>query len=319
MSELREKAERLLAQVQTVILGKEQEIREVFLALSAGGNVLLEDVPGVGKTTLALCLAQLIDLDYKRVQFTPDVMPSDLTGFSLYQPQEGKFVYQKGSLFCQLLLADEINRTLPKTQSALLEAMEEKKVTVDGITRELPTPFFVIATQNTKNSSGTMPLPESQMDRFIISESLGLPDYESELALALQTTETSRIAQAALSPCLSGEEMMEIQKEAQNVVLKEDVGRYLLDLITETRKTPYLEKSAGPRATIALVRMAKAAAWLKGRDYVRPFDVSEQFPYVVQHRIQESKAAQLDHKNKQQIIQNILASVKMPTIRGIGR
>ena len=315
MSELRDQVEVLLSQIQKVLLGKEQEIREVFLALAAGGNVLLEDIPGVGKTTLALCLAQLIDLDYKRVQFTPDVMPSDLTGFSVYRPQDGTFVYQKGSLFCQLLLADEINRTLPKTQSALLEAMEEKKVTVEGVTRALPSPFFVIATQNVKNSTGTMPLPESQMDRFIISESLGLPDYDSELKLAMETTEESRLAAQDLKPCLTGEQMLMIQKETQQIFVTEDVARYLLDLITATRKSPYLERGAGPRATIALMRMARAAAWLKEREYVRPFDVTEQFPYVVRHRIKESAAAQLEHKDKEQIIREILSEHKTPTIR----
>ena len=315
MSDLREHAQELLKQVGTVILGKEKEIEEVFLALAAGGNVLLEDIPGVGKTTLALCLAALINLDYKRVQFTPDVMPSDLTGFSIYNPQESRFIYQEGALFCQLLLADEINRALPKTQSALLEAMEEKKVTVDGVTRALPAPFFVIATQNLKNATGTFLLPESQMDRFIISESLGLPDYNSELALAMETTENSRFYDAQLSPCITAEEMIAIQKETQKVFLHESVGRYLLDLITETRNSPYLEGGAGPRATVSLVRMARAAAWLDGRDYVRPFDVAEQFSYVVRHRVTESAAAGLEHKNKDQILQEILAKVKMPTIR----
>ncbi|MCR5004924.1 MAG: MoxR family ATPase [Clostridiales bacterium] len=319
MSELRDHAEVLLSRIQEVILGKEQEVREVFLALAAGGNILLEDIPGVGKTTLALCLAKLIDLDYKRVQFTPDVMPSDLTGFSVYRPQDGTFVYQKGSLFCQLLLADEINRTLPKTQSALLEAMEEKKVTVEGVTRTLPTPFFVIATQNVKNATGTMPLPESQMDRFIISESLGLPDYDSELQLAMETTEENRLARLDLTPCITAEEMLMIQKEAQQIFVQEDVARYLLDLITATRNDPYLERGAGPRATIALMRMARAAAWLKGREYVRPFDVAEQFPYVVRHRIAESRIAQMDHKNKDQIIQEILDKIKTPTIRRSAR
>ncbi len=315
MSDLRAHAEELLRQVGTVILGKEEKIREVFLALAAGGNVLLEDDPGVGKTTLALCLAALISLDYKRVQFTPDIMPSDLTGFSLYQPQEGQFVYQEGSLFCQLLLADEINRALPMTQSALLEAMEEKKVTVEGVTRTLPAPFYVIATQNARNAAGTFPLPDSQMDRFIVSESLGLPDYESELSLALETTEKSRISEASLEPCMTAEQMLEVQKETQQIYIQEDVGRYLLDLITETRKSPYLEKGASPRATISLVRMARAAAWLKGREYVRAHDVAEQFPYVVRHRITESAAAKLEHKDKDQVIEEILSAVKMPTIR----
>ena len=315
MNDLRNKAERLLTEVQRVILGKEKETRQVFLALAAGGNVLLEDVPGVGKTTLALCLASLIDLDYRRVQFTPDVMPSDLTGFSMYHMQEGRFVYQEGSLFCQLLLADEINRALPKTQSALLEAMEEKKVTVEGTTRKLPEPFFVIATQNDRMQTGTFPLPESQMDRFMISESLGLPDYESELAIIMETTEHSRLEEAGLQPVLTGPEMVEIQKETQQVYVHETVARYLMDLVTAIRRNAYLEQGISPRGAIALVRMARAAAWLDGRDFVRPQDVYEQFPYVARHRITVNQAAQLERKNKEQILADILSSIKMPSIR----
>ena len=315
MAELHDKALDVLAQVQKVILGKEKEITEVFMAMLAGGHVLLEDVPGVGKTTLALSFARAMNLDFKRVQFTPDLMASDLTGFSLYRKEEERFVYQEGSLFCQILLADEINRALPKTQSALLEAMEERNVTVDGTTRLLPEPFLVIATQNPADSSGTAPLPESQMDRFIISESLGYPEFENELELAMQTTRKSRIDVVQPQPCLDAAEFLQMQQEVEQVFMQEDVGRYLVELITETRKNPYLEAGAGPRATIALVRMAKASAWMKGRDYVRPLDVAEQFPYVLKHRIRLGSAARLDHKDKDEILEDILTEVRSP-VRG---
>ena len=315
MAELHDKALDVLAQVQKVILGKEKEITEVFMAMLAGGHVLLEDVPGVGKTTLALSFARAMNLDFKRVQFTPDLMASDLTGFSLYRKEEERFVYQEGSLFCQILLADEINRALPKTQSALLEAMEERNVTVDGTTRLLPEPFLVIATQNPADSSGTAPLPESQMDRFIISESLGYPEFENELELAMQTTRKSRIDVVQPQPCLDASEFLQMQQEVEQVFMQEDVGRYLVKLITETRKNPYLETGAGPRATIAMVRMAKASAWMKGRDYVRPLDVAEQFPYVLKHRIRIGSAARLDHKDKDEILEDILTEVRSP-VRG---
>ena len=182
----------VLAQVNQVILGKREEIREVILAFLANGHVLLEDIPGVGKTTLALAFSRTMLLDYKRIQFTPDVLPSDLTGFSIYRREEEKFVYQPGSVFCNLLLADEINRTSPKTQSALLEVMEERKVTAEGVTREVPAPFLVIATQNPSGSSGTQSLPEAQVDRFMVNLSIGYPDFDSELAMAMGITDKSR-------------------------------------------------------------------------------------------------------------------------------
>lgn len=187
------KAEDVIEQVRQVILGKDSEIREVMLAFLAGGHILLEDIPGVGKTTLALAFSRAMSLNYRRIQFTPDVMPSDLTGFSIYRRETEQFVYQPGAVFCNLLLADEINRTSPKTQSALLEVMEERKVTVEGITREVPRPFLVIATRNPFGSAGMQPLPEAQMDRFMISMTLGYPDFESELAIAKSIGEKDRM------------------------------------------------------------------------------------------------------------------------------
>lgn len=230
----------VLEQVNQVILGKREEIREVMLAFLAKGHVLLEDIPGVGKTTLAVAFSRTMLLDYKRVQFTPDVLPSDLTGFSIYRREEEKFVYQPGSVFCNLLLADEINRTSPKTQSALLEVMEERKVTVEGVTREVPSPFQVIATQNPTGSAGTQHLPEAQVDRFMVNLSIGYPDFESELAMAMGITDRSRLE--GLRPVMNGEQLMNIQKEVSSVYISQAVCRYIVELIRASRENPRLER-----------------------------------------------------------------------------
>ena len=248
----------VLEQVNHVILGKSEEIKEIMTAFLADGHVLLEDIPGVGKTTLAVAFSKAMQLDYRRVQFTPDVLPSDLTGFSIYRREEEKFVYQEGSVFCNLLLADEINRTSPKTQSALLEVMEERKVTVDGVTREVPSPFLVIATQNPAGTTGTQYLPEAQVDRFMVCLSLGYPDYESELAMAkgIGPDEKYRMIQLVLT----GGMLQDMQKEIYQVYMKDSVYEYLLNLVRATRDHSAVARGASPRATIALVKMAKAAA-----------------------------------------------------------
>lgn len=246
-----ETVQKVLNQVNRVILGKEEEIREVMLAFLAKGHVILEDIPGVGKTTLAVAFSRTMLLDYKRVQFTPDVLPSDLTGFSIYRREEEKFVYQPGSIFCNLLLADEINRTSPKTQSALLEVMEERKVTVEGVTREVPSPLLVIATQNPSGSAGTQYLPEAQMDRFMVNLSIGYPDFESELAMAMGITDKNRLD--GLKPVMNGEQLLGIQKEVCGVYISEPVYRYIVGLVRTSRENPHLERGGSPRATIDLV------------------------------------------------------------------
>ncbi len=262
MRESQEKAAEVIRQVNQVILGKAEVVEEVFLAFLAGGHVLLEDIPGVGKTTLAMAFSRSLGLECRRVQFTPDVLPSDLTGFSIYRKEEEKFVFQPGSVFCNLLLADEINRTSPKTQSALLEVMEEHRVSTEGVTREVPEPFLVIATQNPSGTAGTQFLPEAQTDR--------------------------------LHPVIGKEEFLALQEEVQQVYLKEDVGRYLTGLIRATREHPALERGASPRATTALVKMAKAEAWMRGRDYVTPADVKKQFAPVTVHRIRRTAEARME-------------------------
>ena len=307
---LLENAKNVVNQVNRVILGKEKEVEEIMLAFLAGGHILLEDIPGVGKTTLALAFSKAMKLDCKRVQFTPDVMPSDLTGFSIYRREEEKFVYQPGSVFCNLLLADEINRTSPKTQSALLEVMEERKVSVEGITREVPKPFFVIATRNPAGSAGTQLLPEAQVDRFMVTMSLGYPDFEHELAMAMSVGENSRTD--LVEPIIEGDELLSMQHEIHQIYVKEEVYRYILELVTATRNHPYLERGASPRATIALVKMAKSAAWYKGRDFVTPGDVMEQLLYTIQHRIAINAAARMENVSKDQIVREIIDTVKKP-------
>ena len=317
LKDLSAKAEKVAAQVNKVVLGKEKEVEEVLLAFLAGGHVLLEDIPGTGKTTLALAFSKAMRLDCKRVQFTPDVMPSDLTGFSIYRREEEKFVYQPGSIFCNLLLADEINRTSPKTQSALLEVMEERKVSVEGVTREVPKPFLVIATQNPAGSAGTQFLPEAQVDRFMISASLGYPDFEHELAMAMTVGENSRTD--SVETIIGKDELLKMQHEIYEVYIKESVYRYVLELVTATRQHQYLDRGASPRATIALVKMAKSAAWYQGRDFVTPNDAAEQFPYTVMHRISLNTAARMEGVSKAKIIKEIIDTVKKPPLGEKGK
>lgn len=312
-----EKARAVVEQVGSVILGKEREIEEAMLAFLANGHILLEDIPGVGKTTMALAFSKAMRLEYKRVQFTPDVMPSDLTGFSIYRREEEKFVYQPGSVFCNLLLADEINRTSPKTQSALLEVMEERRCTVEGVTREVPDPFLVVATQNPFGSAGTQYLPEAQVDRFMVTMTLGYPDFDSELFMAMSVGKADRLEQ--VRPVLGRRELLAMQELIHMVTMKEEVYRYILQLVTATRNHPYLERGASPRATIALVKMSKAYAWFSGREFVTPNDVRVQFPYVVSHRILLNGAARMENKSRQQVLAEIVGQVKRPAMGEQGK
>ncbi len=306
-------AQEVVRQVDRVVLGKSEEVREVMLTFLAGGHVLLEDIPGVGKTTLATAFSKAMRLECRRVQFTPDVMPSDLTGFSVYRREEEKFVYRQGSVFCNLLLADEINRASPKTQSALLEVMEERKVSVEGVTREVPDPFLVIATQNPFGSAGTQLLPESQVDRFMTALSLGYPGAEEELTMAQTVGEGSRTD--AVEPVFGCEELRSMRSQIHSVYMKEDVARYIVDLVRETRNHPHLEHGASPRATIALVKMAKSTAWYDGRFFVTPRDVAGQFVYTTAHRVSLSESARMANLTPSQVLFGILEKVKRPAPR----
>lgn len=319
MNKLQQKIITAENQINRVILGKESVVEEVLLAFLANGHVLLEDIPGVGKTTLALAFAGTIGLESKRVQFTPDVMPTDLTGFSIYSRRNEEFIFQPGSVFCNLLLADELNRTSPKTQSALLEVMEERKVSIEGITRQIPQPFLTIATQNPSGTVGTQMLPEAQIDRFLISLSMGYPDFEQELLMAKEIGNRNRTQD--ITPVMNVQELLEAQEEIHTVYINDEVYRYLLSLIIETRKHPDIDRGASPRATIALVKMVKAYAWKKGRNYVVPNDIKTQYSYVVSHRIELLPSARMQGIKKEDVICQILRKIEAPTmsLRGNGR
>lgn len=314
MKSNREAVWEVLTQINQVILGKETLTAEVLAALLAGGHVLLEDLPGSGKTTLALALSKLLGLDWKRVQFTPDVLPSDLTGFSIYRKDLQRFVYQPGAVFCNLLLADEINRTSPKTQSALLEVMEEEQVTVEGVTRKVPAPFFVIATQNPTGTAGTQMLPPAQMDHFMICTTMGYPDFASEVEMAKGTGIERRTDH--LMPMLNAQVLQNIRQEVEQIFVHDSVYHYIVKLITATRRNPHFEAGASPRGTISLVRMAKVTAWIAGNDFVSPADVSAQFIPVVNHRVRLSTRARMDGVEKENVLAGILEHEERPFFKG---
>ncbi|HEY0201971.1 MAG TPA: MoxR family ATPase [Burkholderiaceae bacterium] len=273
----------LLNQLNTVIVGKKPQVQDCVACLLAGGHLLIEDVPGVGKTTLAQALARTFGLQFSRVQFTADLMPSDLTGVSVYERGKEQFVFHPGPVFAQVLLADEINRASPKTQSALLEAMEEKQVTVEGETRALPEPFFVIATQNPLDQLGTFTLPESQLDRFLMRISLGYPDRAAEREL-LSGNHRRELLERML-PLLSQADLAALQQQVQHVHVSAPLLDYVQDLITATRSGRWFLQGLSPRAGIALLRAAKAQALIAGRDYVAPDDVQAILPQTTAHRL----------------------------------
>ena len=278
-----QKLKSLLKQLNTVIVGKPAQIQDCVACLLAGGHLLIEDVPGVGKTTLAHALARTFGLQFSRVQFTSDLMPSDLSGVSIYQRGKEAFVFHSGPIFAQVLLADEINRASPKTQSALLEAMEEKQVTVEGETRPLPTPFFVIATQNPHDQLGTFALPESQLDRFLMRISLGYPDRAAEREL-LQGADRRELL-GRLPALLSAGELNALQQRVLQVHAAEPLLNYVQDLIAATRSGRWFLQGLSPRAGIAVLRAAKAQALLANRDYVAPDDVQAVLPQTIAHRL----------------------------------
>ena len=279
----KQKIQALLGQLNTVIVGKPAQVQDCVACLLAGGHLLIEDVPGVGKTTLAHALSRSFGLQFSRVQFTADLMPSDLSGVSIYERQKESFVFHPGPIFAQVLLADEINRASPRTQSALLEAMEEKQVTVEGETRPLPVPFFVIATQNPHDQLGTYALPESQLDRFHMRISLGYPDRAAERQLLAGSDRREMVDK--LTTVLTPHDLLELQQQVQRVHTSEALLNYLQDLVAATRSGRWFLQGLSPRAGIALVRAARAQAFLAGRDYVAPDDVVAVLPQTVAHRL----------------------------------
>lgn len=297
----------VINEVKKAVIGKDECIVKAVAAILAGGHILLNDIPGVGKTTLAMALSKSMSLKQNRVQFTPDVLPSDLTGFSMYQNDTGKFIYQPGSIMCNLLLADEINRTSPKTQSALLEVMEEQKVTVDGITHEVPSPFIVIATQNPFGSAGTWMLPEAQLDRFMVCLKLGYPNMEDEIHI-LKGTQKKREVQAVIRK----EELLAMQKSADQIFVQEELYQYVGNLVSQTRKHRMIDLGISPRGTMNILQMAKAVAFLRQRDYVVPDDVRDIFTAVCGHRIILNVKARAVHMDEEQILTEILEHTSAP-------
>ncbi len=304
------KALNMIEQVQRAVIGKEECVVKSVAAILAGGHILLNDIPGVGKTTLAMALAGAMSLKASRVQFTPDVMPSDIVGFSVYQKDTGRFVFQPGSIFCNLFLADEINRTSPKTQSALLEVMEEGQVTVDGVTRSLPQPFFVIATQNPFGSAGTQMLPESQLDRFMISMSLGYPGRTDELAI-LKGENLKRPVSAAVTD----EDLLMLQTQTEQIFVHDEIYDYIERLVQRTRNHEAIDLGVSPRGAICLVKMARALAFLRQREFVVPEDVTDLAVPVMAHRILESGRARMEQKTKEQLVEQIVKEERRPTLK----
>ena len=306
-------SQQILNQVRTVVVGKDATLLWVLAAILARGHILLEDIPGVGKTTMALAFSKVLDLDYGRVQFTPDVLPSDVTGYSVPDAATGKMVYQPGAVLTNLFLADELNRATSRTQSALLEAMEEGQVTVDGVSHKLPQPFVVIATQNPTGAAGTQLLPASQMDRFTVRLSLGYPSARDEIAMVMNRQGRNPLEE--LNPLLSRENLVAMQDAVAATYMGEAVVKYLVDLIGATRKHEDILRGASPRATLSVMSMAKAVARLRGRDYVLPGDVREVFTHTVAHRLLLSPKAQGQNKTPEQVLQGILSVVPMPKLR----
>ena len=293
-------------EIGNIIKGKDAVIEKLLAAILAQGHILMEDIPGVGKTTLATTLAKTLSLAYHRVQFTPDVLPSDLLGFSMYDKEKEKFVFRAGSVFCNLFLADEINRTSPKTQSALLEAMEERQASVEGKTYKLPSPFVVIATENPLGSSGTQKLPESQMDRFMIRISMGYPSHNDAIDI-LKNEVWEKLDEVSVK--LTLEDLVSWQKKTGEVFVDDKLYDYMVRLTEATREGEYFENGASPRGSIALLRMSKAMAVLDGRDFVTDEDVQKVVTDVLSHRVRLSSRARAEGRTEQECIRSMMKNV----------
>ncbi len=302
----------VINEVKKAVIGKDDVIIKILLAVLAKGHVLIDDIPGVGKTTMALAFAKALDLEHNRMQFTPDVLPTDVTGFTIYNKSTGSFDYKPGVIMCNLFLADEINRTSSKTQSALLEGMAEGKITVDGITREIPRPFMVIATQNPVGSIGTQMLPESQLDRFMIKLTMGYPDIQSEINIIRSRQSANPLD--SVRRVTNAEELIKMQEVAESVYIDDKVYMYIAQLVEATRNHPLIKLGMSPRGTLALASITKATALLKGRDYVIPDDVGFVFKDVAGHRILLNSKARINDVTISAVADEILSSVKIPEI-----
>ncbi len=300
----------ILDNLQQVIKGKSEQLELLLMAILAGGHALLEDVPGVGKTTLAKTLARTFDGDFKRIQFTPDLLPGDILGSSIYNPKTGEFTFKAGPIFSHVVLADEINRASPRTQSALLEAMSEGQVTTEGTTAQLPDPFLVIATQNPVEFHGTYPLPEAQLDRFLVRFSMGYPDGESEL----QMLQGQRAAHplSGLNPVATFADLKELRSTVAAVKVSDDLTRYMLELISKTRQDARLKLGSSPRGSLAIYKASQARAFMKGRDYATPDDVKTLAKPVLAHRLILETKARYSGETAESILDEHLNSIPVP-------
>ncbi|WP_405099408.1 AAA family ATPase [Oceanobacillus sp. FSL H7-0719] len=305
--------ENVIHNINKVMIGKEEAVTLSLVALLAKGHVLLEDVPGVGKTMLVRTLAKSLDCDFKRIQFTPDLLPSDVTGVSIYNPKEMEFEFRGGPILGNIILADEINRTSPKTQSALLEAMEENSVSVDGRTIPLNQPFFVMATQNPIEYEGTYPLPEAQLDRFILKLKMGYPTFGEELELLEKTSKNHPIEN--IQAVMSREELIQIQEEVNEVYIDQTIQSYIVSIVNRTRENPSTYLGVSPRGSIALMKAAKAYAYIYGRDYILPDDVKYLAPHVLAHRMIMTSEGKYNGDTGEEIIDSILRTAHIPVRR----
>ena len=304
----KEMLERIVDNVETVIVGKREPVELVVISLIAQGHVLIEDLPGTGKTSLVSALAKSIDCGFNRIQFTPDIMPSDVTGFSIFNQKTREFEFRPGGVMSNLVLADEINRASAKTQSALLEAMEERQVTVDSQTHKLEEPFMVLATQNPIEQYGTYPLPEAQLDRFLIKISMGYPQMDEEVRVVLET----KAAKAAIAPVATGADILALRADAEQVHISKAAARYAVQIVSATRTMKECNCGASPRGSIALVNLARAHALLRGRTYVLPDDIKYLAPFVLSHRISLTHEARIAGRDSKAVIASILDSVAVP-------
>lgn len=302
----------ILGEVKKAVVGKDRVLVWVMTVILARGHILLEDIPGVGKTTMALAFAKALGLEYGRVQFTPDVLPSDITGYSIYNKETGAMRYQPGAIVCNIFLADELNRATSRTQSALLEAMEEGQVTVDGVSHRIPQPFIVFATQNPTGASGTQLLPDSQMDRFTVRMSIGYPEPEDERNMVLRRQGGNPLA--LIRPVVTREQLAAMQDEAAAVYMKAELIDYTVSLIGATRAHPLILRGASPRATLSVTAMAKSVAYVQGRDYVVPKDVQTVFVSTVAHRLLMSPEAEAKAITPETVLEEILKRTPTPRV-----